>query len=48
MPDGPVVVRGWDAGLRMLVDNLVANAVLHGRRDGRVEVDARGRAGAAR
>jgi signal transduction histidine kinase len=30
LPDGPVRVRGWDAGLRMLVGNLVANAVVHG------------------
>jgi two-component system, OmpR family, sensor histidine kinase PrrB len=37
LPDAPVVVRGWDPGLRMLVGNLVANAVRHGRQ-GRVEV----------
>src|SRR4051812_33371932 len=35
LPDGPVFVRGWDAGLRMLVGNLVQNAVRHGGGDGR-------------
>ncbi len=29
-PAGPVPVRGWSEGLRMSVDNLVANAVRHG------------------
>ena len=38
LPDGPVMVRGWDAGLRMLVGNLVQNAVRHGGEDGRVDV----------
>jgi signal transduction histidine kinase len=38
LPDGPVMVRGWDAGLRMLVGNLVQNAVRHGGADGRVDV----------
>jgi len=38
LPDGPVMVRGWDAGLRMLVGNLVQNAVRHGGPDGRVDV----------
>ena len=38
LPDDPVVVRGWDAGLRMLVGNLVQNAVRHGGPEGRVEV----------
>jgi signal transduction histidine kinase len=38
LPDSAVVVRGWDPGLRMLVGNLVANAVRHGGPDGRVEV----------
>jgi two-component system sensor histidine kinase PrrB len=32
LPDGPVVVRGWEPGLRMLVDNLVENAARHGSR----------------
>jgi two-component system sensor histidine kinase PrrB len=30
LPDGPVVVRGWEPGLRILVDNLVENAARHG------------------
>lgn len=30
LPDEPVVVRGWEPGLRMLVDNLIENAVRHG------------------
>jgi signal transduction histidine kinase len=34
LPNGPVVVRGWDTGLRMLVDNLVENAARHGKRPG--------------
>jgi two-component system sensor histidine kinase PrrB len=31
-------VSGWEGGLRLLVDNLLDNAALHGRRGGRVEV----------
>ncbi|MGF1597160.1 MAG: ATP-binding protein [Acidimicrobiales bacterium] len=43
-PDGPVTVTGWRDGLRIMVDNLVANALVHGRSaDGvarvRVELD---------
>ena len=30
LPDETVVVRGWEPGLRMLVDNLVENAARHG------------------
>lgn len=30
LPDAPVVVRGWEPGLRSLVDNLVENAARHG------------------
>jgi signal transduction histidine kinase len=30
LPEAPVVVRGWEPGLRMLVDNLVENAARHG------------------
>jgi two-component system, OmpR family, sensor histidine kinase PrrB len=30
-PSGPVPVRGWAEGLRMSVDNLIANAVRHGK-----------------
>jgi len=38
LPDGPLLVRGWEPGLRMLVENLLANAAHHGRSDGRVRV----------
>jgi len=31
-------VRGWDGGLRLLVDNRLGNAALHGRADGLVRV----------
>jgi two-component system sensor histidine kinase PrrB len=31
-------VHGWGGGLRLLVDNLLDNAALHGRADGRVRV----------
>ena len=31
-------VHGWDGGLRLLVDNLLDNAALHGRARGRVRV----------
>jgi signal transduction histidine kinase len=30
VPETPVVVRGWDAGLRVLASNLIRNAVIHG------------------
>jgi two-component system sensor histidine kinase PrrB len=30
-PSGLVPVRGWEEGLRMAVDNLIANAVRHGK-----------------
>jgi two-component system, OmpR family, sensor histidine kinase PrrB len=36
-PDG-VMIDGWPDGLRLLVDNLLDNAVRHGRRGTRVEV----------
>jgi signal transduction histidine kinase len=36
LPDGPVPIRGWPAGLRMLAANLIGNAAHHGR--GRVSV----------
>ncbi|MEU6080160.1 HAMP domain-containing sensor histidine kinase [Streptomyces sp. NPDC047108] len=36
-----VVVHGWEPGLRSVVDNLLTNALVHGRRDGRpAEVEA--------
>ena len=34
LPEAPVTVRGWEPGLRMLVDNLVENAAVHGRDGG--------------
>ena len=30
LPDDPVVVRGWEPGLRIIVDNLLINAARHG------------------
>ena len=33
-----MLVGGWEPGLRVLVDNLVKNAIRHGRADGRVLV----------
>jgi two-component system, OmpR family, sensor histidine kinase PrrB len=38
LPDAPVLVDGWEPGLRLIADNLVENAARHGRRDGRVRV----------
>ena len=38
LPDDPVEVEGWEPGLRLLIGNLVANAVRHGRPDGEVRV----------
>ena len=38
LPDGPLTVRGWEPGLRLLVENLLHNAAHHGRADGRVRV----------
>lgn len=38
LDDDPVIVRGWEPGLRLIVENLVLNAVGHGRPGGRVEV----------
>jgi signal transduction histidine kinase len=34
VPDGPLALRGWEAGLRSLVDNLLENAARHGCPDG--------------
>jgi len=36
-----LVVRGWEPGLRLLVDNLVENAARHGRPDGTIAVALR-------
>ena len=38
LPDVPVAVRGWEPGLRLLVDNLVENAARHGAAGGRILV----------
>jgi two-component system, OmpR family, sensor histidine kinase PrrB len=38
LPDEPVVVDGWEPGLRLLADNLIENAARHGRANGRVRV----------
>jgi two-component system, OmpR family, sensor histidine kinase PrrB len=43
LPDGPVVRRGWEPGLRLLVANLVTNAAHHGRPGGNVWVTLAGR-----
>jgi signal transduction histidine kinase len=37
-PPEPVACRGWEPGLRIMVDNLVENAARHGRAGGRVQV----------
>ncbi|MGH2919114.1 MAG: sensor histidine kinase [Solirubrobacteraceae bacterium] len=42
LPEGPVVVRGWEPGLRLLVANLVTNAAHHGRPGGNVWVTLAG------
>jgi signal transduction histidine kinase len=34
LPDEPVRLPGWEPGLRSMVDNLLENAVRHGRADG--------------
>jgi two-component system sensor histidine kinase PrrB len=38
LPAAPVAIDGWEPGLRLLADNLVENAVRHGRPDGQVRV----------
>jgi two-component system sensor histidine kinase PrrB len=38
LPEAPVVVDGWEPGLRLLADNLIENAARHGRPNGRVRV----------
>jgi two-component system, OmpR family, sensor histidine kinase PrrB len=37
-PSAPIAHRGWEPGLRMLVDNLIKNAAVHGRPGGQVQV----------
>ena len=44
LPDAPVVVDGWEPGLRLIADNLLENAVRHGHDDGEVRVAVDGRA----
>jgi signal transduction histidine kinase len=38
MPAEPVVVRGWEPGLRLVAENLLENAARHGRPGGRAVV----------
>ena len=38
LPEEAVWLRGWEPGLRLLVDNLLENAARHGRPDGTVRV----------
>jgi len=38
LPDDPVIVDGWEPGLRLLADNLIENAARHGRDHGHVEI----------
>jgi signal transduction histidine kinase len=40
LPDAPVVVDGWEPGLRIVVENLVTNAVRHGARTVHVALTA--------
>ncbi|CAA9476197.1 MAG: hypothetical protein AVDCRST_MAG30-478, partial [uncultured Solirubrobacteraceae bacterium] len=38
LPDGAVALAGWEPGLRSMLDNLLENAVHHGRPRGAVRV----------
>src|SRR3954453_8900696 len=40
-PDEPVAYRGWEPGLRIMVDNLLENAARHGRSHGTVRIALR-------
>jgi signal transduction histidine kinase len=42
LPEAPVVVDGWEPGLRLVVENLVLNAVRHGGSRVAVTVEAEG------
>ena len=42
LPDEPVWLRGWEAGLRLLVDNLLVNAARHGGGSVSVTLEADG------
>jgi signal transduction histidine kinase len=39
LPDAPVVISGWEPGLRLVVENLVTNAIRHGGRTVHVALD---------
>jgi two-component system sensor histidine kinase PrrB len=41
LPDAPLIVAGWEPGLRSLTDNLLRNAARHGRPGGAVVVALR-------
>jgi two-component system sensor histidine kinase PrrB len=42
LPEAPVVLHGWEPGLRLVVENLVANAIRHGGTRVRVALEADG------
>jgi two-component system sensor histidine kinase PrrB len=42
LPEAPVTVVGWEPGLRLVVENLVTNAIRHGGTQVRVTLDAAG------
>ncbi len=42
LPEDPVPMRGWEAGVRLLVENLLENAARHGRTGGEVQVTLTG------
>jgi two-component system sensor histidine kinase PrrB len=46
LPDADATLEGWGGGLRLLADNLLDNAALHGRPDGRVHASLAREAGA--
>jgi two-component system sensor histidine kinase PrrB len=47
LPDAPVLIKGWEPGLRLLADNLIENAARHGRPHGHVRVTLATRASGA-
>lgn len=42
LPDGAMEVTGWEPGLRMVIENLVRNAVIHGGDEPHVRVTVQG------
>jgi two-component system sensor histidine kinase PrrB len=42
LPEAPVVIEGWEPGLRLVVENLVTNAIRHGGTHVQVTLDAAG------